>query len=96
MFKTVGALVMCLSVAGIGYVYKNDSLSKSEFDSFLGKSLQGKVSADVLNLLIKKSFNVLTTLIMAGGLGFLKQLDTFGTVAGFALGFLNYVLNFNP
>lgn len=44
LFKNVGTLLMCLSIAGIGYVYKNDALSKSEFDSFLSSSLKDKVS----------------------------------------------------
>ena len=63
---------MCMTVAGIGYVYKNDSLAKSEFDSFLSGVLKDKVSADVLEMLIKKSFNILTTFVMAGGVGFVK------------------------
>ena len=71
LFKNIGAILMCLSMAGIGYVYKNDALSKSEFDSFLNKTLKDKVSGDVLTMIIKKTFNVLTTFIMSGALGFI-------------------------
>lgn len=71
LFKNIGAFLMCLSVAGIGYVYKNDALSKSEFDSFLSTALKSKVSNDVMTMVIKKGFNVLTTFVMAGGLGFI-------------------------
>lgn len=44
LFKNLGAILLCLSFAGIGYVYKNDALSKSEFDSFTSKLLKDKVS----------------------------------------------------
>ena len=46
-------------------------------------------------MILKKSFNVLTTFVMSGGVGFIAQLDTFGTVSGFSLALLNYALNFN-
>jgi hypothetical protein len=72
LFKNVGVLLMCLSVAGIGYVYKNDALSKSEFDSFLSTALKDKVSQDVLDMILKKGYNVLTTFVMAGGVGFVS------------------------
>lgn len=39
MFKNLGGLILCLAVAALGFIYKNDPLAKNEFDSFLTNSL---------------------------------------------------------
>lgn len=44
LFKNIGMVLICLSVAGMGFVYKNDALAKSEFDSYLNNTLKDKVS----------------------------------------------------
>jgi hypothetical protein len=66
----LGKMLFCLSIAGLGYVWRQDALTKTEVMGKIDVKLkQYQIENPVVS---EKIYNVLVTLILSCGIGFLS------------------------
>lgn len=92
--RTLGSILLCLSVAGIGYIFKNDALLKSEIISSMETHLK-RYKFNLEEVYLKKIFNILTSLVLFSGLAFLPQFEFTATLGGISLAICSFLLHFD-
>ena len=68
--KYFGSILLCLSVAGLGYIMKNDALNRTDFKTKFDALLKSREIV-LTDKHLDKAFNILTSLVMFSGLAFL-------------------------
>lgn len=90
----LGKILLCLSVAAIGFIYKNNALYKTEALGTIDFLLK-QANYNLEEAWKTKIYNILCMLAITSGLGWVYTFEFAAVFGGIALGVLNYLKNFD-
>ncbi len=89
----LGQLILYVSVALLGYTLKQNNSYMLQYKNNLENYLS-QTSLEIETAHIEKSYKIMTNLMMYTPLGIIGGMDIVCVLSGFALLFLNFVMNF--